>query len=446
MNNRENWTSRFGFIMAASGSAIGLGNIWRFPYITGTNGGAVFLLIYLAIVFLIGYPIIIAEMTIGRRTQKNPIGAFRALAPESPWWLVGALGVMSGFIILSFYSVVAGWAMAYIFKSISTFTVNTGFAEFFSTYISSLGEPIFWHAVFMLMTILIVSAGVVEGIQKIVKILMPLLFLIIVFLIIRSISLPGSMDGVNFYLKPDFSKITLQTFTDAISQSFFTLSLGMGTMITYGSYLSNKENINDSAAYVIFFDTLFAILAGFAIFPAVFALGFSPEAGPGLTFITLPAVFAEMPMGSIFGASFFILITIAALTSSISLLEVVVAYLVDEKSWTRKKASYIIGGIIFLTGIPTILGYSIWSDFRFLGMDILDTYDWFANSLFLPIGGLFISIYVGYIWKANNAIKEANKADGLILLGNWYAILIKYIAPAAIILILAINLWQTFAG
>lgn len=432
--------------MAASGSAIGLGNIWRFPYITGTNGGAVFLLIYLAIVFLIGYPIIIAEMTIGRRTQKNPIGAFRALAPESPWWLVGALGVMSGFIILSFYSVVAGWAMAYIFKSISTFTVNTGFAEFFSTYISSLGEPIFWHAVFMLMTILIVSAGVVEGIQKIVKILMPLLFLIIVFLIIRSISLPGSMDGVNFYLKPDFSKITLQTFTDAISQSFFTLSLGMGTMITYGSYLSNKENINDSAAYVIFFDTLFAILAGFAIFPAVFALGFSPEAGPGLTFITLPAVFAEMPMGSIFGASFFILITIAALTSSISLLEVVVAYLVDEKSWTRKKASYIIGGIIFLTGIPTILGYSIWSDFRFLGMDILDTYDWFANSLFLPIGGLFISIYVGYIWKANNAIKEANKADGLILLGNWYAILIKYIAPAAIILILAINLWQTFAG
>ncbi|MFP4661258.1 MAG: sodium-dependent transporter [Halanaerobiales bacterium] len=446
MKIRENWTSRFGFIMAASGSAIGLGNIWRFPYITGTNGGAVFLVIYLAIIFLIGYPIIIAEMTIGRKTQKNPVGAFKSLAPDSPWWLVGALGVLSGFIILSFYSVVAGWGMAYIFKSIVTFNVYTDFALFFSNYTASLGEPIIWHGIFMLLTILIISAGVVEGIQKIVKILMPLLFIIILLLSIRSISLPDSMQGLIFYLRPDFSKITLQTFTDAISQSFFTLSLGMGTMITYGSYLSNKENINDSAAYVIIFDTLFAIMAGFAIFPAVFALGFSPKAGPGLTFITLPAVFSEMPMGNIFGALFFILITIAALTSSISLLEVVVAYLVDEKNWTRKKSSYLVGGIIFLTGIPTILGYSIWSDFNFLGMDILDTYDWFANSIFLPIGGLLISIYVGYFWKAKNAINEANKADGKIYLGNWYSLLIRFIAPAAIIMILAVNLWQTFAG
>ncbi len=445
MKQRENWTSKLGFILAASGSAIGLGNIWRFPYITGTNGGAVFLIIYLALIFLIGYPIIIAEMTIGRKTQKNPIGAFKSLAPDSPWWLVGSLGVLSGFVILSFYSVVAGWGMSYIFKSFTT-TPETNFTTLFTNHIGSLGEPIFWHAVFMGLTILIISAGVVKGIQKVVKILMPLLLFIILLLIVRSVSLPGAMEGLTFYLKPDFSKITLQTFTDAISQSFFTLSLGMGAMITYGSYLSRKENINDSAAYVIIFDTLFAILAGLAIFPAVFALGFSPDAGPGLTFITLPAVFAEMPSGQLFGALFFILITIAALTSSISLLEVVVSYMVDEKDWPRKKAAYIVGGIIFLTGIPTILGYSVLSEIRFLGMDILDTYDWFSNSIFLPIGGLLTSIYVAYIWKAKNALKEANISEGKIKLGNWFVVLLKYIAPAAIIIILAMNIWQTISA
>jgi len=445
MKQRENWTSKLGFILAASGSAIGLGNIWRFPYITGTNGGAVFLIIYLALIFLIGYPIIIAEMTIGRKTQKNPIGAFKSLAPDSPWWLVGSLGVLSGFVILSFYSVVAGWGMSYIFKSFTT-TSETNFTNLFTNHIASLGEPIFWHAVFMGLTILIISAGVVKGIQKVVKILMPLLLVIILLLIFRSLSLPGAMEGLAFYLKPDFSKITLQTFTDAISQSFFTLSLGMGAMITYGSYLSRKENINDSAAYVIIFDTLFAILAGLAIFPAVFALGFNPDAGPGLTFITLPAVFAEMPSGQLFGALFFILITIAALTSSISLLEVVVSYMVDEKDWPRKKAAYIIGCIIFLTGIPPILGYSVLSEVRFLGMDILDTYDWFSNSIFLPIGGLLTSIYVAYVWKAKNALKEANKSEGKVKLGNWFIVLLKYIAPAAIIIILAMNIWQTISG
>ncbi len=444
MKERENWTSKLGFILAASGSAIGLGNIWRFPYITGTNGGAIFLLIYLAVIFLIGYPIIVSEMTIGKKTQKNPIGAFKSLAPNSPWWLVGGLGVLTGFIILSYYSVVAGWAMSYVFKSFNSFTAGTNFTNLFTNHISSTTIPIIWHALFMFLTIIVISAGVVKGIQKVVKVLMPLLLFIIAILIIRSLTLHGASEGLAFYLKPDFSKITIETFIAAISQSFFTLSLGMGCMITYGSYLSNKENINDSAAYVIGFDTLFALLAGLAIFPAVFALGFDPGAGPGLTFITLPAVFAEMPLGQIFGALFFILITIAALTSSISLLEVVVAYMVDEKNWNRKKAAQIMGVLIFLAGIPTILGYSKLSGFSFLGMDVLDTYDWLTNSIFLPVGGLLTSIFVGYVWKAKNAAKEANKVKGRIKMGKWYGFLIRYIVPVAIFIILALNIWNTF--
>ncbi|MFW6035366.1 MAG: sodium-dependent transporter [Halothermotrichaceae bacterium] len=441
---RENWTSKLGFIMAASGSAIGLGNIWRFPYITGTNGGAIFILIYLLIIFIIGYPLIISEMTIGRKTNKNPVGAFKTLAPESSWWLLGTLGILSGFIILSYYSVVAGWSMAYIFKTFAGSSAEINFSEVFSSYTAEIAEPIFWHGVFMLLTILVISAGIIKGIQKIVKILMPLLFIIIIILIIRALLLPGAGKGLLFYLKPDFSHITIQTFTDAISQSFFTLSLGMGAMITYGSYLSNADNINDSAAYVIFFDTLFAVLAGFAIFPSVFALGYNPSAGPGLTFITLPAVFAEMPLGNIFGSLFFVLIAIAALTSSISLLEVIVAYVVDERGWGRKKAAQIIGFIIFLAGIPTVLGYSQFSNFSFLGMDVLDTYDWFANSIFLPLGGLLTAIFTGYVWQAKNVSLEANKGQGFLKIGLWYGFLIKYIVPAAIFIILALNIWITF--
>lgn len=442
MKERENWTSKLVFILAASGSAIGLGNIWRFPYITGSNGGAIFLLIYLASISLIGYPIIISEMVIGRKTQKNPVGAFKSLAPNTPWWLVGSLGVLSGFIILSYYSVVAGWAISYIFKSFTVFTPNTDFAALFNNHIAGITAPIIWHALFMFLTIVIIGAGVVNGIQKIVKILMPLLFLIIIFLIIRTLSLPGASEGLIFYLKPDLSNISIQTFIDAISQSFFTLSLGMGAIITYGSYLSKNENINDTGAYVILFDTIFAVLAGFVIFPAVFALGYSPNTGPGLTFITLPAVFAKMPLGSFFGALFFLLITIAALTSSISMLEVVAAYMVDEKNWPRKKASYLLGGLIFLTGIPTILGYNVFSDFNFLGMNLLDTYDWISNSILLPLGGLLTSIYVGYVWQAKNAIKEANKNPGKIKLGNWFTFLIKYLVPTAILIIMIINIWS----
>lgn len=438
---RENWTSKLGFILAASGSAIGLGNIWRFPFITGTNGGAIFILIYLAAILFIGYPILVSEMSLGRFTEKNPIGAFKKMAPNSSWPLVGALGVLSGFVILSYYSVVAGWGISYIFKSFS-FTAESNFPQIFSEHISSLAEPIVWHGVFMLLTIVVIGAGVVNGIQKIVKILMPILFIIMFLLIFRSVTLNGAAEGLKFYLTPDFSAVNFQTFADAISQAFFTLSLGMGAIITYGSYLSQKESINESASYVLIFDTAVALLAGFAIFPAVFAFGFDPASGPGLTFITLPAVFSQMPFGNFFSLIFFVLLTIAALTSSISMLEVVVAFLVDEYNWNRKKASYLIGFLIFLVGIPPLLGYSSFSKFSFLGMDVLDTYDWFANSIFLPTGGILTSIFVGHIWGAKNAVKEANK-NSRFHLGKVYNIFLKYIVPAAVLFIMLFNIYQT---
>lgn len=451
--NREHWSTRLGFILAAAGSAVGLGNIWRFPYVTGMNGGAAFIVIYLIAIILIGYPMMVTEITLGKKTQKNPVGAFKALAPNTPWWLVGALGVCTGFVILSYYSVVAGWSLAYIFRAISGFTPDMDFANLFYTTIGvDIGEgpniitPIIWHLVFMGLTVGIIAAGVVKGIQRWVKILMPVLLILLLVLVVRAVTLPGAGAGLAFYLSPDFSAVTGQTFLDAIAQSFFTLSLGMGAIITYGSYLDKGSTIGDNGAWVVGLDTGIAIIAGFAIFPAVFALGFDPGAGPGLTFITLPAVFAELPAGSFFGFLFFLLLSIAALTSAISLLEVVVAWLVDEKNWTRAKASVLMGLIIFLVGIPTSLGYNVFGEFSFLGFDVLDTYDWFANALFLPIGGLLTAIFVGHVWQAKRAQDFANDPPGKIRIGDWYLVLIKYIVPIAIIIVLVFGLIDTFSG
>ncbi len=453
IGDREHWTTRLGFILAAAGSAVGLGNIWRFPYVAGVNGGAAFIIIYLITIILIGYPMMITEMSLGKKTQKNPVGAFKAMAPNSPWWLVGALGVFTGFVILSYYSVVAGWSLAYIFRAIAGFTPDIDYANLFYTTIGvDIGDgpniitPIIWHLVFMGLTVGIIASGVVKGIQRWVKILMPVLLVLLLILVVRAVTLPGAGAGLEFYLSPDFSEVTGRTFLDAIAQSFFTLSLGMGAILTYGSYLSKDTTIGDNGGWVVGLDTGIAIIAGFAIFPAVFALGFEPGAGPGLTFITLPAVFAELPAGSFFGFLFFVLLSVAALTSAISLLEVVTAWLVDEKGWARSRAAILMGIIIFLVGIPTSLGYNVLSGVTFLGMDLLDTYDWFANALFLPIGGLLTAIFVGYVWQAKKAQEFANDPPGAIRIGDWYGFLIRYLVPLAIIVVLIFGLIDTFAG
>ncbi len=441
---RESWASRWGFILAAAGSAIGLGNIWRFPYLAGENGGAAFLLIYLVCIILIGYPLMINEMVVGRKTHRNPVGAFRELAPNTPWWLVGSLGVLAGFTILSFYSIVAGWSLAYIYKTVvGALTPGTDFAGMFVGHITSLWEPIIWHAVFMGLTILVVAGGINKGIQRAVQVLMPLLFILLLVLIGRALTLPGAGAGLTFYLAPDFSEITGRTLLSAVGQAFFSLSLGMGAMITYGSYLRDKDEIAGNGAAVVGLDTLIAVMGGFAIFPAVFALGYDPAAGPGLTFITLPAVFAEMSGGVFFGFLFFTLLAIAALTSAISLLEVVVAWLVDQHRWPRVRAAVVLGVVIFLVGLPATLGYNVLSGVTFLGMDLLDTYDFISGNIMLPLGGLLTAIFVGYVWGTKNAQAEANKVAGAFRIGDWWGFLIRYVVPVAIAAIMFFGIYDT---
>lgn len=445
--NRESWTSRMGFILAAAGSAIGLGNIWRFPYITGEYGGAAFIVIYLLAIFLIGLPVMLNEMIIGRKTHLNPVGAFKALAPNTPWWLVGALGVLAGFTILSYYSVVGGWALAYIYKTaVGILSPGSDFAELFVGHITSQWEPIWWHFVFMAITTGVVAAGVVKGIQRSVQVMMPLLFILMLVLIGRAITLPGAGEGLAFYLQPDFSNVSAQGVLAAIAQAFFTLSLGMGAIITYGSYMRDRDEIPGSAASVIGLDTTVAILAGFMIFPAVFSFGFDPSAGAGLSFITLPAVFAAMPAGLFFGVIFFILLSIAALTSAFSLLEVVVSWLTDERGWSRVPATLLLGTIIFLVGLLPCLGYNQLSGFSFLGFDVLDTMDWIANSIFLPLGGLLTAIFVGYVWGVKQAQDEGNKNSPLFRLGAFYGFLVKYVVPIVILVIMITGIYDTVSA
>lgn len=443
-STREQWGSKLGFILAAAGSAIDLGNIWRFSYVAGNEGGAAFVLIYLIAIAFIGYPLLVTEIAIGRKTQKSQIGAFKMLAPNSLWWLVGGLGVIVGVIILSFYSVISGWALAYTAKSVTGFTLGTDFEMLFLNHISNVWSPIMWHALFMTLTLTIIAAGVVEGIQKWAKILMPCLLIILLILVVRGLTLPGASEGIYFYLYPDFQAVSHGTFLSAIGQAFFTLSIGMGALITYGSYLNEKENISDSAAWILGLDTFVAILAGFAIFPTVFAMGFAPDAGAGLAFITLPAVFASMPAGNIFGFLFFMLLSVAALTSAICMLEVVVAWLIDEKGWHRTKAAVITGMIIFLIGIPVSLDSSVLSHINFYGMGILDIYDFIVSDILMPLGGMFICIFAGYVWQSKNVINEVNSPPGKIILGNWYGFLIKYVIPFAIGLVMVIGLIDKF--
>ncbi len=344
VQRREHWGSRAGFILAAAGSAVGLGNIWRFPYVTGENGGALFLIVYLVMVVFIGYPLFINEMVIGRTAQKDPVGAFRALAPGTPWWLVGGLGVLTGFVILSYYSVVAGWSLAYTWRAVSVgFGGGLDYSAEFSALIASPGRLLLWHGLFMLLCMVIVSMGVKRGIERWTEILMPILFVLMLVLIIRAVTLPGAGAGIRYFLRPDPSRFSPKMLLNAVAQAFFTLSLGMGAIITYGSYLGDRDEIPGSAAWVVGTDTVVAMLAGFMIFPAVFAFQLEPGAGPGLTFMTLPNVFARMPLGRWFGSAFFLLLSIAALTSAISLLETVVAYLVDEKGFRRDVAAAVLG-------------------------------------------------------------------------------------------------------
>jgi len=437
-NQRGFWGSRFGFILAASGSAIGLGNIWKFPYIVGENGGGAFVLIYLICIFIIGTPIMLAEFTLGRKTNLNPVGAFHSLKPNSAYTSIGYMGVLAGFLILSFYGVVGGWTFAYVVKSVTgsvlSFTSPKEAGSFFEIFISNTGETLLYHALFMSLCIAIVLRGVHGGIERACKILMPTLVLFLFLLMIRSLTLDGAMEGVGFYLNPDFSKISVNTVLIALGQAFFSLSLGMGCMITYGSYLSEKENLTSSTVYVVMFDTLIALLVGMVIFPAVFAMGLEPTEGPSLVFSVLPTVFNSMPMGHVVSIIFFTLLAIAAITSGISLLEVVVAYFIDQRGWQRKKAVIIVGSSIFAFGIPSGLSFGAMAELKLAGMTFFDHVDNIASNYLLPLGGMLTAIFVGWVWGTNNAHIEIEKYKNKFNFpwAQCWEFLIRYITPVAV--------------
>ncbi len=442
---RDTWGSKAAFVLAAAGSAIGLGNIWGFPTVAGQNGGAAFLLIYLVAVALIGAPVMLAELIVGRKTQRNPVGAFKELAPGSFWVVVGGLGVLTGIIILSFYSVIAGWTLSYIFKTLAgTFQAGVDTEAIYNELAGSAVPAISWHLLFIIITIYVVLGGVRDGIERWTKVLMPILFALLVLLAIRAVTLSGADAGLSFYLKPDFSKVTGAVVLSAIGQAFFSLSLGMGAMITYGSYVSKRDDLVSSAAWVTFADTTIAILAGLIIFPTLFHAGLEPGAGgPGMVFVVLTSLLSSIPPapygGVIFGTGFFMLLGIAALTSSVSLLEVVTSWAVDERGMSRRTAAITLGLIAFLIGIPSALanGAVSWlTELPGVGMDFLSFLFMLFGQYSLVIGALLISLFVGWVWGVKAAGEEVRVNDGEFPLGRTWAFLIRFVAPSAIVAIL----------
>lgn len=446
--NRGQWSSKFGFILAAAGSAIGLGNIWRFPYVVGENGGAAFVLLYLIFVLIIGLPYMFAELALGRSVQRNPVGAINAIKPNSLWKGVGYLGVFTGVGILSFYGVVAGWTFGYIFKMASENITD------FGTFIADPAYVLVLFAVFMTITVGIVYGGVEGGIEKWSKILMPVLVVLLLGLIIYANTLPGSSEGLVFYLNPDFSKITGKVALEALGQAFFSLSLGMGLMITYGSYLSKKEDIISSGLFIGFSDTMIAIMAGLIIFPALFAMNAAPDSGPALVFVVLPQLFLQMPGGMFVGVFFFILLSIAALTSTISLLEVQVSFLVDETKFSRKKIVIPAALFTFIIGIPSALSQGSVDFFTNFGLiperlcspDFLSQMSFIFGTLSLAFGALMLSLFVGWVWgvdKAAEEILQGNTSSFFAKSQKIWGFMIRYFIPA-VVFVLLLNLFGIF--
>lgn len=436
---KEKFKSSFGLFAAAVGSAVGLGNIWRFPYITGKYGGAAFLIIYLICVGAIGIPVMLAEFIIGREGKKSAIGSFKEIDPNSKWYLSGVLGVLAGFLILSFYSVIAGWTLEYLIKAITNQFSGKNVAEIsnmFSEFISHPVRPIMWQVIVLAFTAYIVGNGIEKGIEKYSSILIPGLIIIIIILDIRAITLPGSVKGLSFLFKPDFSKVNGKVILAALGHSFFSLSLGAGTMITYGSYIKEKENLGRTTVNIALADTLIAILAGITIFPVVFAFGIAPDSGPGLVFITLPNVFPRLPGGYFFAILFFLLLTLAAITSTISMLEPVVAYTIDKFNIKRKKATIISVALVLVIGIFASLSNGPMSDTLIFGRTFLDFLDYITANYLMTIGSLISILFVG--WKLDrNTIEKQLTNNGSIKDSyvGVYNFMAKFITPILIIIV-----------
>ena len=433
------WSSRGAFILAATGSAVGLGNIWKFPYITGENGGGAFVLVYLLCIAVVGIPVMMSEIMLGRRGKQSPIHIMRTLAQEAHsgnhWQIVGWSGVLAGFLILSFYSVIAGWALSYVVEAISgNFTEITGAqsGELFTGLLSNPGTQLFWHTLFMVITMFVVARGVKEGLEYAIRLLMPTLFVLLLILVGFAMNSGGFVQGLHFLFDPDFSKISTEGVLTALGHAFFTLSLGMGAIMIYGAYLPDSVSITKVTLTVALADTVVALLAGMAIFPIVFANGLEPGAGPGLIFQTLPVAFGAMPGGVLFGTLFFVLLVFAAWSSAISIIEPVVAWLVETKGWSRNRAALSSGGVTWALGIASVLSFNLWSEVKWMDKTIFDLLDYLTANIMLPLGGLLIALFAGWVMNQNHSRGEL----GLALEGyqRWQW-LIRYVTPVAIVLV-----------
>lgn len=438
MSTREQWGSRHGFVLATIGAAVGLGNIWRFSYVAGENGGAVFLFIYLACVLLVGLPLVIAELSLGRRAQGDAVAAFELADDGGRWRYLGWIGVIGAVLILSYYAVIAGWALKYFIGAATGSlwtTAAEGFGAFFKAFIADRGEPIGWQAAMLAATIFVVAGGVQQGIERINRWLMPVLVIIIASLAIYALFLPNAGAGVRFLFAPDWSALGKPTvYVAALGQAFFSLGIGMAVFITYGSYMPRTFSLPTSAAAIALGDSLFAVIAGLAIFPAVFSFGVDPTAGPELAFITLPQVFLGMPGGRVIGSIFFLLLSAAAFTSMVALLEVPVSLAVHRLKLRRWTASALVGGTVFVIGIPSAMSFGILAHIQFGRHGILDAIDAGVSNFLLPIGGVLVALFVGWRLARTTALTEADLAGGRLgLIWLW---LLRILVPATILSIL----------
>ena len=440
--SRDSFGSRFGALVAMAGSAVGLGNLWRFPYLVGENGGAAFIIIYIILSFMICLPIFVSEFVVGRRSQKNAFAAFRDLSNGSAWRWVGLFTIIVPLVVLSYYSVIGGWSIEYLIKSV-TFSFTGGESQssmntMFTDFVSSAWGPLIAHTGFLLVTTLIVIVGIKDGIEKFSKVMMPMLFFIVIGIAIYSVTLPGAKAGLDYLFTPDFSKIDAKAVASALGQAFFSLSLGFGTIMTYASYVDKKENIMFQSTATAVSDLMFALIAGVAIMPAVFAFGISPQAGPGLVFETLPYVFGQMPAGGFIAILFFIALLVAALTSSISMLEVAVAYLVEEKKFSRIWACVVLFVICWIVGAVCSLSFGPLSHVQIDGGNLFDFFDNLSSNILMTLGSLLTVLFVGWRLKKTDVYDEFTNGGAISRNAKLFGVLwflIRYICPLAIIAI-----------
>lgn len=444
MQKRGSWGSRIGFILAVAGSAVGLANIWRFPYVTGLYGGASFIAVYLVCLFMIGFPVFVSEILIGRSTQTSPSGAFKKLGGSALWGWIGKGTILTGFIVSTFYSAVAGWILGYLIESIrgtvSSFTSPEQAAGHFEGLLHHPLWGLSFHFFFLVLCVSVLYLGVLKGIERWNKILMPLLMGLLVLVMIKGLTLPNAWEGVRFLMSPNWSSITPTAILVALGQAFFTLSLGQGTMVTYGSYANKNENLIKTCFPVVLVDLMVSICAAVAIFAIVFSVGMEPASGPGLLFNTLPWVFSQITGGYLVAILFFIVVVIAALTSEISAMEPTIAYLMDEWGWKRHQAVLVCGAAVFVIGIPSALSYSLLADYTFFGEPFVGFMDTLCSAFLIPLGGLAAVLLVGWIWGVDNAIKELKEGSGnffdkkrWLLFYFWFCF--KYCAPLLIVLV-----------